>query len=109
MIFLYITLLILFLIDTKPTFYMKTINPNYLSPDTCTSIKGFCVILVFLSHGGKYLTNVGEGYINNMYYTIAGWLSQLIVVMFFFYSGYGMMEQLKRRGDIYSGRERLLD
>lgn len=41
------------------------------------------------------------GYINNMYYTIAGWLSQLIVVMFFFYSGYGMMEQLKRRGDIY--------
>lgn len=38
---------------------------------------------------------------NSMFFTVAGWLSQLIVVMFFFYSGYGMMEQLKRRGSEY--------
>ena len=98
--FLVVDLVVFFLFDVHPNISKGSFNSNYLSKETCNSIKGFCVILVFLSHCGKYIHYNKTG-INEMYYSVAGYLSQLIVVMFFFYSGYGLMQQIIKKGKQY--------
>ena len=64
-----------------------------LDKEQTTCINGIFVLFVFLSHFGQY--------------EIMPWnklmlaIGQLMVAPFLFYSGYGIMEQIKRRGDVY--------
>ena len=60
-----------------------------LSRDTANVIKGAFILLVFNSHICDYW---GESNI------IRGFLGQMIVVPFLFYSGYGVMESIKMKG-----------
>ena len=39
--------------------------------------------------------------VNNLFFTVSALLGQLIVVMFLFYSGYGIYEQVKAKGKSY--------
>ena len=78
-------------------------HEDYLSPDKTSSIKGIFVLLVIFSHGKNYLRAVGIGGVyDDPYLALQNHMDQLIVAMFFFYSGYGMMEQIKKRGYIYA-------
>lgn len=77
----------------------KSFNENYLSRETTTSIKGIFVFLVFMSHFAQYYpigTVPGDSY-----YYIKRYTGQLIVTMFLFYSGYGILESIKRKGTDY--------
>ena len=64
-----------------------------LNKEQTTCINGIFVLFVFLSHFGQYETMPW----NNLLLAIG----QLMVAPFLFYSGYGIMEQIKRRGMVY--------
>ena len=61
MILFYVFLFLLFLFDTRPVFTGTRSNERYLSKATCASIKGFCVVLVFLAHGSTYIEKMSGG------------------------------------------------
>lgn len=64
-----------------------------LNKEQTTCINGIFVLFVFLSHFGQYETMPW----NNLLLAIG----QLMVAPFLFYSGYGIMEQIQRRGIMY--------
>lgn len=72
---------------------------NYLEKTKTNSIKGIFVILVFVAHYLPYIET------KSLVDSFAAWqhsaLAQLIVTMFLFYSGYGICEAIKRKGDVY--------
>ena len=94
MIILYAILLILILIGIK--FKLNSFNEEYMSRDSTTAIKGIFVILVFFSHFRSYV-DLGEHWYNYYFGTICSWIGQLMVVMFLFYSGYGIVKQIQKQ------------
>lgn len=72
------------------------IRDNYLERDQCDSIKGICILFVFASHFMQYVTQAG-----GLAIPIARVFGQTMVAPFLFYSGYGVMEQIKRKGVVY--------
>lgn len=79
-------------------------NENYLAIDRTNCIKGIFILMVFLSHSRNYLSKLPEytaDPLNSIYDVIQNHLGQGIVVMFLFYSGYGVMESIIKRGSDY--------
>lgn len=77
------------------------LNAAYLAPDRTTSIKGIFVLHVFLSHANNYLLDFpayAENVLNGPYIDLQAHLGQGVVVMFLFYSGYGVMESVQKKG-----------
>ena len=77
---------------------------DYLSKDQCNVVKGFFILLVFLSHINSYILKCGYNILSfgdTYYFKIVGEIGQLMVVMFLFFSGYGVMESFKKKGDDY--------
>ena len=68
-------------------------NKSYIDKGMTSTINGFFITLVFLSHFSQY-TTWGRNYIGYL-------LGQLIVVMFLFYSGYGCAMQYMSKGEAY--------
>lgn len=88
-------LILLFSFD----FHANEIDENYLSKNNTQPIKGIFVIIVFLSHIRTYAE------FNHMtdLWTIQllNYLGQLMVALFLFYSGYGIYEAIKNKGNDY--------
>lgn len=87
----------------------KGFDGDYLSIEKTTSVKGIFVLLVFLRHFKGYVTLNGK--YDPVFLKLDSYLGQLIVVMFLFYSGYGMYESYRRKGKAYVShlpRQRLL-
>lgn len=79
-------------------------NENYLAIDRTNCIKGIFILMVFLSHSRNYLSKLPEytaDPLNSIYDVIQNHLGQGIVVMFLFYSGYGVMESIIKKGSDY--------
>lgn len=79
-------------------------NDNYLSKDTTNIVKGFFIALIFMSHIQGYIQNSGYSYDAFGDQTMRGiqhFIGQLVVAMFLFYSGYGIMESYKKKGSAY--------
>lgn len=74
-------------------------NTEYISRDSTNYIKGIFVFLILLSHAKGYV-ELG-GIYDEPYSKMQGHLNQMVVAMFLFYSGFGMMEQIKKRGFDY--------
>lgn len=91
MIFVLILLLILLFAKSK-VYGVDKFNKSYMSREQTTYVKGVFVILVMLSHCSGYVHF--EGVYDLPYVQLQGYLGQMIVVMFFFYSGYGMMKSI---------------
>lgn len=93
-IFLIVILLLLY-----NKFYNNKFYNNYLSRDNTIKVNGFFIILVFFSHFQQYIV------ISNPYdaigYKIIGLIGQLMVTTFFFFSGYGIHESVKKKGEQY--------
>lgn len=70
-------------------------NKDYISRAGTTAIKGIFVILIMFSHGKGYI-DVG-GKFDVPYLKMQDHLNQMIVAMFMFYSGYGIMESIKKK------------
>ncbi len=98
MLLVYLALFALALVGSKIS--IKSFNTqNYLSMDSTNSMRGIFVMLVFLSHFMQYYTYTDA--IDTAGGKISRTLGQMIVVMFLFYSGYGIGESIKRKGTSY--------
>ncbi len=79
-------------------------NQTYLSKDSTNAIKGIFILLVFIRHANQYVSQAGYEYASigdRMFLMVDGLLAQLIVVMFLFFSGYGIMCSINHGGQNY--------
>ncbi|MBR3123811.1 MAG: hypothetical protein IKF42_00035, partial [Mogibacterium sp.] len=74
-------------------------NTDYLDKKNTTAVNGIFVVLVLFSHYVQYADF--EGPFDMPYLTLRQHLGQMVVATFLFYSGYGMMEAIRRKGDGY--------
>ena len=72
------------------------IFPDYIARPQTSAINGVFVLLVFLSHVSTYITLSGP--FDTAYQTMKGYLGQMVVVTFLFYSGFGIMESITKKG-----------
>lgn len=90
-------------------------NKDYLSKDSTNAIKGIFILLVFIRHANQYVSRAGYDYSSigdRLFLLTDGLLAQTIVVMFLFFSGYGVMCSINREGQKYIGtipKRRLLN
>lgn len=94
-------IILVFIIFTLLTSRPVKNNENYLSKDYTNIIKGFFLFFVFIRHFIQYIPSFNNTWIDTFGLAIDNKLSQLIVVMFLFYSGYGIMESAKNKGKKY--------
>lgn len=102
MVIFYIIILVLAL--WKLTYKINGFYDDYLNKEQCNAIKGIFILTVFVRHCIPYLIRSGyesSSWLFELYNVINGFLGQLIVVMFLFYSGYGVMESIKQKGNGY--------
>ncbi len=72
---------------------------DYMSPKNTTTVNAIFSVLIFLSHAVTY-TKIGGGF-DDPYLTLRQYLGQLVVVTYLFFSGYGIMESIKKKGTPY--------
>lgn len=72
---------------------------EYLAQEKTTIIKGIFIVLVFFSHFNSYV--IYENKLDIIYQNIINFFGQAMVAPFLFYSGYGIMEQIKKKGQEY--------
>ena len=88
--------LAVFFIGAK--FFIRGVNPDYISHKQTQCINGFFVLLVFMQHFKSYI-KLSDG--DMIYDAIGKWNGQLIVVPFLFFSGYGIMLSITKKGKPY--------
>lgn len=78
-------------------------HEDYISPLRCNAIKGVFICLVFVRHIRDYVAalELPVSTLDRITLIIDGNLGQLIVALFLFYSGYGLMESYKKKGQAY--------
>ncbi len=74
-------------------------NEDYLLQKQTTNMNGIFVFLVLLSHSSQYL-NIDQE-IHQYYKIFKNFLGQGVVVTFLMYSGYGIMQGIKLKGNNY--------
>lgn len=73
---------------------------DYMSVKMTNSIKAIFLCMVFLAHIQGY-ADFSHPYLDGPYQFVRRVMGQCIVAMFLFYSGYGVMESVKRKGQSY--------
>ena len=68
---------------------------DYMSVDKTMSIKGIFIIIVFFSHFNSYVTYTAP--MDVIYLEYFKKIGQCMVTLFMFYSGYGVMESVKKK------------
>lgn len=79
-------------------------NESFLSKNTTNAVKGIFIVIVFINHISEYYTQVNadmSAWYDNIFFLPSKACGQLMVVMFLFYSGYGVMESIKKKGKDY--------
>lgn len=74
-------------------------DKDYMSIANNNIIKGVFVLLVLLGHGVTYVKT--GGVLDQTYLTMKYHLHQMVVSVFFLYSGYGMMKSIQKKGSGY--------
>lgn len=74
-------------------------HPDYICRQQTDAIKGIFAIIILFAHMHGYLPEAGEH--DRIFYAAIESIGQLMVVMFMLYSGYGVMESLKRDREQY--------
>lgn len=95
-----ILIVMICLYKIKFVFSKDLYNIRYMDFDRTTSMKGLFILFVFLSHANNYFNSSSEftsNILNKPYSVFQSFLGQGIVVMFLVYSGYGVMESIKKR------------
>ena len=70
---------------------------DYMDLEKTSYIKGIFVWMIVLSHNKSYYPK----YIKYFYIKILKYTGQKMVSLFLFYSGYGIIEQIKKKGLLY--------
>ena len=71
---------------------------SYTSKEASSSLIGLFVIIIFFSHVGIDMPSIFDKPLSSFCHTL---LSQLMVVPFLFFSGFGIVKQYKKRGSNY--------
>ncbi len=77
----------------------KDFFEDYMSPDETTAIKGIFILIVFFSHFNSYVDFELKS--DLIYENAVNIIGQWMVTLFMFYSGYGIMEQIEKKGNGY--------
>ena len=102
MLLFYIIILLLSLYGIS--FVKSGFNQDYISKEQCNAIKGIFILIVFTRHIWPYLSKFGYDFSapgDSLFINIDRWMGQLLVVAFLFYSGFGVMESIKSKGEPY--------
>lgn len=99
MIILIFLIFILCLVGIKTAGEGGAYFEDYISRDRTLAIKGLFTLLIFVSHFSGYVSYSGA--LDGAYRTFQTWMGQLVVAMFLFYSGYGIMESIAKKGAPY--------
>lgn len=75
-------------------------HQDYLSKENTTAINGIFVILVLLCHFTQYVT-FGMTFVDQSFVYFKSHLGQLVVTTFLFYSGYGIICSISKKGMPY--------
>ena len=102
MIFWYLLILVVTLVNVKVC--RKGFFPDYLGKEQCNAVKGVFILLVFMAHVQTFIMRCGFSFDKptdgtGRAFSVA--MGQLVVTLFFFYSGYGVMKSLMAKGDSY--------
>ena len=92
---LFILILLMIIISNAEIAKPDTFNIEYISIRQTNVIKGIFVILVLLSHGSSYLNLTGV--LDTPYKSLQSHLGQMVVSMFLFYSGFGMIKSIMKK------------
>lgn len=98
MLIFYILLFLLVFLSMR---YKLGYNREYLSYDTTNAVKGVFILLVFIAHIVPYILKSGADVMGEGFGIVHNRIGQWIVAMFLFYSGYGIMESIMRKGNAY--------
>ena len=82
----------------------KESDGDYLSREQGNAVKGIFILMVLVSHSNQYVADAGYAYSrwSDSLFLQTGWLfGQLVVVMFLFFSGYGVMTAVRNKGEAY--------
>ena len=74
-------------------------HQDYISVERSNAIKGIFILMIFMSHYAGYTTM--EGFLDETYWTVRIHFGQGVVAMYMFYSGYGILESIKKKGFDY--------
>ncbi len=96
---IFVLILLMIIISNAQLSCSNEFNTQYCSIEQTNVIKGIFVLLVFLRHGTSYLTL--KGGLDAPYLTMDSALGQMIVAMFLFYSGFGMMKSMMKKRFAY--------
>lgn len=72
---------------------------DYCSQKNTSTVNAIFSVLIFLSHSATYLKL--DGVLDAPYLDLKRYLAQLVVVTYLFFSGYGIMESIKKKGIAY--------
>lgn len=75
---------------------------DYCSPKNTTTANAVFSVLIFISHGVTYIDMANS--LDDAYLGIKAFLAQGVVVTYLFYSGFGIMESIKKKGYNYVKR-----
>lgn len=96
----YILLIFGLILFPSDFFLRKKTNSEWLCRNETNAVKGIFMLLILASHFSFYVPSY-KAPVDVAYSKIRFYLLQLVVACFFFYSGYGIMEQMKKRGKEY--------
>lgn len=103
MILFYIALIVLVFVGA----HRRPAASVWCSKESAAAIKGFFMLTVFLAHAFDYTLKGGLAecsFLDRAGFTVRSGLGQLIVVMFLFFSGYGVALSFKSKGFDYLKR-----
>lgn len=75
---------------------LSSFHEDYICLEATNSIKGIFAVIVLLSHIRNYIT-LDSSFENHSYIIILNYVGQLMVALYLFYSGYGIMESFKKK------------
>lgn len=102
MIFWYLLILFVSLVGVRTC--RTGFFQDYLGKEQCNAIKGIFILLVFLGHAIVDIKQCGstpQKWVDSAAFVFFKEMGQLVVAMFLFYSGYGVMKSLMTKGDDY--------
>lgn len=76
---------------------LNQFNTEYLSIENCNNIKGVFLLIIIVNHASQYLNLSTDNFYDNGWLVFIKFLGQMVVSMFMFYSGYGIMESIAKK------------
>ena len=93
-----------FVVFYKLKFTRNGFHKDFLLKSKTDAVKGIFIMVVFINHIQNYYIKTGtnlSAWYDRAFFLPAKVFGQLMVVMFLFYSGFGVMESIKKGGGEY--------